>query len=118
MVSKPHRLGHLASRLYARLPRSQLYGTPIKPPNPSGHERPFSLQLIVPLSGQVKTISFDDTTALDKFINSYNGSLRTAESNGNERIITPKKYKSLSPSQTYEIVSPFFMAAQNERKHL
>lgn len=111
------RLSHLARRLHARLHHSQLYGTSIKSSNPSGHEPPFSLQLIVPPSGQVKTILFDDTAALDKFINSYNGSLRAAAPNGNERIITPKRYKDLSTSQIYEIVSPFFLTTQNERQH-
>jgi len=46
------------------------YMATIKSHNPSGLEQPFSLQLIVPPSSQVKTISFDDTIALDKFINS------------------------------------------------
>jgi hypothetical protein len=111
IVSNARRLGHLVGRLNLHLHhnRSQLYG---KLHRPSSSQE-FSLNLIVPPSSEVQTISFSDETALIEFLHSSNGSLFTMDSVGKMKIISPKQYKALSPLLTYEIYSPFFMQIKN-----
>jgi hypothetical protein len=108
MVSNARPLGHLVGRLnvHLHLNRTQLYGKLHRP-------QKFSLNLIVPPSKEVETISFGDVTALDKFLTAYNGSLYTVDSAGKREFIPPKQYKTLSPFETYEIDSPYFMAIKS-----
>jgi hypothetical protein len=79
---------------------------------PSGSGK-FSLNLIVPPSGEVEKISFGNMTAFLDYLRTYNGSLCTVDSAGQKTIIPLQKYKALSPVQTYHIDSPFFMPIRN-----
>ena len=69
----------------------------------------FSLNLIIPPSREVEKISFGNMTAFLNYLRTYNGSLCTMDSAGEKTIIPPQQYKALSPFETYEIDSPFFM---------
>jgi hypothetical protein len=105
IVSNTRRLGHLVGRLHLHHNRRQLSG---KSHGVSGPQK-LSLNLIVPPSREVETISFGDMTALIDYLSTFNGSLCTIDSAGQKEIIPRKQYKALSPLQTYEIHSPFFM---------
>lgn len=52
-----------------------------------------------------------------EYINSYNGALATLCANGDYYLIPRSKYFEVSPSITYEIVSPYFNSMTEERQH-
>ena len=101
---------HLVRRLGLHLhrSRSQLHGRPHSPSRP----QTFELNLIIPPSTSVETISFHDERALTHFLRACNGSLYYVDSNG-KRQMMPPDHKALSPLQTYEVFSPFSMPMQN-----
>ena len=76
----------------------------------------FSLNLIVPPSGEVEKISFGNMTAFLNYLRTYNGSLCTVDSAGQKTIVPPQQYKALSPVQTYQIDSPFYMPIRSVQR--
>jgi hypothetical protein len=101
IVSNARRLGHLVGCLHLHLHRncSQLSGKSHSLSSP----QKLSLNLIVPPSREVETISFGDMTALIDYLSTFNGSLCIIDSAGKKESIPRKQYKALSPLQTYEI---------------
>jgi len=88
--------------------RSQLHGVPCAPsPTES-----FDLNLILPPSTVVQTISFANHRALTHFLHSCNGTLYSIGSNGKIKIEAPD-LKTLSLSQTYRVFSPFSVPMQS-----
>jgi hypothetical protein len=81
-------------------------------PSPSSSDE-FSLHLIVPPSGEVKKMAFDDMRTFRKFLGTYNGSLCAVDSAGQEKVVSDQKYGALSSVQTYRIDSPFFVPIRN-----
>jgi hypothetical protein len=111
IVSNARRLRHLVGPLHPHihLNRIQLRAKSRCP----SRSQEFSLNLIVPPSTEVERISFDNETALIGFLRSLNGSLFTTTSAGEKKIISEKRYKALSPLQTYEVYSPLFPQITN-----
>ena len=78
---------------------------------------PISLNLIVPPSVQPEIVIVSTSEELDDLVQSYRGTLRGPSSNGTTQLILRSRYPELSPTEVYEIVSPYFNAVQEERHH-
>jgi hypothetical protein len=81
------------------------------------HGSPISLQLIVPPSVQPQAVIASNPEELDDLVQSYCGSLRGPGSNGTTELILRSRYPELSPTEVYEIVSPYFNSVQEEQHH-
>jgi len=78
---------------------------------------PISLQLIVPPSLQPQAVIASTSEELDDLVQSYHGTLRGPGSDGTTQLILRSRYPELSPTELYEIVSPYFNSVQEERHH-
>jgi len=81
------------------------------------HGSPISLHVIVPPSVQPQVVIASTSEELDDLVQSYRGTLRGPGSNGTTHLILRSRYPELSPTEVYEIVSPYFNAVQEERHH-
>lgn len=82
------------------------------------HGSPISLNLIIPPSIQPQVVIASTIGELDDLVKkTYRGTLRSSDSNGTTRIILRSCYPELSPTEIYEIVSPYFNAEKEDRLH-
>ena len=81
------------------------------------HGERITLNLIVPPSGETAIVECRTTDELHEFVKTYKGTLCTISKDSLPRYIFPSKYSDLSPSTTYEIMSPFFQTTMDERHH-
>src|SRR5216117_1850236 len=83
----------------------------------SSFKCPIALNLIVPPSKELRSFKCPTPDALIEYVDSYNGTLATPFVDGFSEIIPRSKYSEVSPSVTYEIVSPYFNSMNEEHQH-
>ena len=81
------------------------------------HGSPISLQWIVPPSVQPQAVIASTSEELEDLVQSYCGTLRGPGSNGTTQLILRSRYRELSPTGVYGIVSPYFNSVQEEPHH-
>jgi len=103
-------VGHL--HIYHLINRIQLYGTS------RSRRRPklISFRLITPPSQEAQGMTFDSASVLEKYIGK--GTLRTLDSAGKLRVISPDKYKDILPSESYSITMPHSMPARSLENYI
>jgi hypothetical protein len=81
------------------------------------HGSPISLNLIIPPSIKPQVVIASTIEELDDLVRVYRGALRGSGSNGTAQIILRSRYPELSPTEVYEIISPYFNDVQEECHH-
>ena len=79
----------------------------------------ITLSLAVPPSFKPVLHDFESVEAIRDFVKSLNATVRgpNLDKPGHYTIISPRKFKTLSPSITYEILSPGWAGYQGEYHH-
>ena len=79
---------------------------------------PLTLNLIVPPSKKPEIVRFDSLKRLSHLVETtFQGYLRGPGPYGASDIIFPDDYQHLSPSEVYEIMSPFYPIMAEERNY-
>jgi len=81
------------------------------------HGSPIALNVIVPPSVEPQVVIASTTEEIGDLVQSYRGILRGPGTNGTTELILRSRYPELSPSEIYEIVSPYFTSVAEERHH-
>jgi len=90
--------------------------TKTPPSNRFHHGESITLSVIVPTSKDPQLFDYETTDELAEHVKLYRGLLSVYTAN-RTKFIPFSKYAKLSPSITYQILSPFFGSMQDERQH-
>ena len=82
---------------------------------------PLRLKIIIPPLRNLDVNDFDGPEALARYVDSFHGSLRQLPSSTVTdkilKILGLNALKYVTPSETYEILSPFWLAMDEHRTH-
>ena len=79
----------------------------------------ITLSLVVPPSLRPELLNFESAAEFQDFVKSYRGNSKCPSSKnpGQYDIISPRKFSTLSPSITYELLAPGWGGYQGEYRH-
>ena len=85
------------------------------------HGSPLRLKIIVPPLRKVHVNDFNTPRALALYVNAFHGTLRQLPSSTAPdevpKFLDPDELKDVKPSETYEIVAPYWQAVGEHRTH-
>ena len=85
----------------------------------AARRKPITLTIIVPFSFKPELFEFESVEAIRNFVKTYNGMLKAPSPDKpfSNIIIPPRKFNTLSPTITYEILSPGWAGYQQGYHH-
>jgi hypothetical protein len=81
--------------------------------------KPITLSLVIPPSVKAAPYDFESVQQIEEFIKSQKATVRgpSLRNPGHYAIIPPRRFNELSPSVTYEILSPGWTGYQGDFRH-